>query len=122
MELVPPNAPTAISTVPADPAGAVAVSWLVELTVTAVALTPPKYTKRTPMKFDPLIVTLLPPTAGPADGLTLVTVGGAGRSACTGTVRQRQANSTPIQPRDSMVTLDGMNHCISRKSFPQVGE
>ena len=71
--LVPPSVVTVTSTVPV-PAGAVAVI-LVAVAVTFVAGVAPKLTA---MGFDssvPLIVTVVPPVEGPAEGLTLVTVG-----------------------------------------------
>ncbi len=68
---------TVTSTVPL-PAGAVAVSWLVDCSVTAVAATLPKATAAPLAKFVPVIVTVVPPAAGPAAGLTPVTVGCSG--------------------------------------------
>ena len=58
-----------------DPAGVVAVIT-VALLVTTVALTPPTVTVAL-AKLVPVIVIVVPPTAGPLDGLTLATVGAA---------------------------------------------
>lgn len=70
------------STVPV-PAGEVAVIWFGLLTVKELAGVPPKVTPVAPVKFVPLMVTLVPPTDRPVFGLTLVTVGGGKRScAC----------------------------------------
>ena len=74
--LVPPGVVTVTSTVPA-PAGAVAVIWVALLTVKPVAAVVPKSTAVAPVKFVPVIVTLVPPAGGPAVGLTAVTVGRA---------------------------------------------
>ena len=58
---------TVTLTVP-DPAGAVAVILVAEMTRSLVARLPPKRTARTPMKSRPRIVTLFPPRARPAAG------------------------------------------------------
>src|SRR5437588_1116299 len=79
MGLVPFAEPTVTSTtVPALPAGAVALTWLSELTVKAVAVTAPNRTTVAPVKLAPLTVTAVPPVAGPLLGLTPVTEGAAG--------------------------------------------
>jgi hypothetical protein len=44
-------------------------------TVTFVAAVLPNVTAVAPVKFEPVIVTLVPPEAGPELGLTPVTVG-----------------------------------------------
>jgi len=48
----------------------------VALLVTTAALAPPTVTVA-PVKFVPVIVIVVPPVAGPLDGLTLATVGAA---------------------------------------------
>ena len=75
--LVPPGVVTVTSTVPAVPAGAVAVIWVALLTVKLVAAVAPKLTALAPVKLVPVIVTEVPPAVGPAVGLTPVTVGAA---------------------------------------------
>ena len=55
-----------------DPAGVVAV-MVVALLVNTVALSPPTVTAA-PVKFVPTIVIVVPPAAGPLDGLTLAIV------------------------------------------------
>jgi hypothetical protein len=67
---------TVTSTVPA-PDAEVAVIWVAELTLNVEADVAPKLTAVAPMKFVPVIVTGVPPVAGPLDGAMLVTVGGA---------------------------------------------
>lgn len=47
------------------------------VTVKLVAVFDPNLTDVTPVKVEPVIVMLVPPAAGPALGLTDVTVGGA---------------------------------------------
>ncbi len=76
--LVPLGVVTVTSTVPADSAGANAVIWPAPLTVNDVADAVPNVTAVAFVKLAPLIVTLVPPAVGPADGLTLDTVGGGG--------------------------------------------
>ena len=76
MALVPPTVVIRTSTVPV-PAGAVAVICVALLTVKPVAAVPPKVTAVVPVKFEPLMVTLVPPVLGPAVGETPVTVGAA---------------------------------------------
>jgi hypothetical protein len=73
--LVPPEVVTVTSTVPAAPAGAVAVIWVALLTVKPVAAFAPKLTAVAPVNPVPLIVTLVPPAVGPDAGLTPVTEG-----------------------------------------------
>jgi hypothetical protein len=72
---VPPVVVTVTSTVLALPDGAVAVIEVSEFTVTPVAALDPKSTAVAPVKSTPVIVTVVPPSVGPADGATKVTVG-----------------------------------------------
>jgi hypothetical protein len=74
---VPPTVVTVTSTVPAEPAGEVAVIDELEFTVTPVAALDPKLTAVAPVRSVPVIVTDVPPVAGPAEGDTAVTVGAA---------------------------------------------
>jgi hypothetical protein len=74
---VPPAVVTVTSTAPADPAGAVAVMEVAELTVKPVAATVPNLTAVAPVKPVPVTVTDVPPAAGPELGLIAVTVGAA---------------------------------------------
>src|ERR1700733_12423736 len=68
---------TETSTRPAASAGAVAVIDVFESTVNELAATLPKSTCVVPVKFVPVIVTTVPPAAGPEAGLRPVTVGGS---------------------------------------------
>jgi hypothetical protein len=77
LALVPPGVVTLMSTVP-EPAGDVAVICPAELTVKPTAGVEPKLTALALLKFVPTIVTLVPPAAGPDEGLTPMTVGGDG--------------------------------------------
>src|SRR5690242_11289765 len=78
---VPPGAETVTSTMPAEPAGAVAVICVGEFTVKVVAFVAPNFTAvdvhagEVPWKLVPVITTDVPPAVGPAVGLTLVTIG-----------------------------------------------
>jgi hypothetical protein len=72
--LVPPEVVTVRFTVP-EPAGEVAVSEVIELSVTFVAAVPPKLTVAPVTKFVPVTVTVVPPAAGPEVGLRELTVG-----------------------------------------------
>jgi hypothetical protein len=72
--LVPPEVVTVRFTVP-EPAGEVAVSEVIELSVTAVAAVAPKLTVTPVTKFVPVTVTVVPPAAGPEVGLRELTVG-----------------------------------------------
>ena len=65
---------TVTSTVPL-PAGEVAVIWVDELTVKLAAAALPKLTAVAPVKLLPVMVTVVPPDAGPPVGLILVTAG-----------------------------------------------
>jgi hypothetical protein len=76
VEDVPPGPVTVTSTVPADPAGAVAVICVAELTVKLVAGVDPKLTAVAPVKLVPEIVTEVPPPLDPTDGLAETTEGG----------------------------------------------
>jgi len=72
---VPPPVVTVTSTVPAAPAGAVAVIEVSELTVKPSAFAAPNFTAVAPEKPVPVIVTGVPPAVGPAVGEIDVTVG-----------------------------------------------
>src|SRR5690348_9933938 len=77
--LVPPGPVTVTSTGPVVPAGAVAVIWVLLVAVNVVAgFAVPKLTAVAPPKPVPVIVTDVPPVAGPEVGLTPVTVGAGG--------------------------------------------
>jgi hypothetical protein len=67
---------TVTSTAP-DPAGEVAVIDVALLNANVLAAMPPKLTAVAPVKLVPVIVTEVPPAAGPEDGVIPVTVGGA---------------------------------------------
>ena len=60
-----------------EPAGVVAVIWVLETTFMAVAATPPTVTPVASVKLVPLIVITVPPAVEPVAGATLLTVGGA---------------------------------------------
>ena len=57
-------------------AGVVAVIEVAELTVKLVAFVAPKVTAVAPVRFVPVMVTVVPPAVGPAPGETEVMVGG----------------------------------------------
>src|SRR6202035_5433196 len=61
--------------VPDDSAGAVTVMEVAELTTSPVPVTVPNLTVLAPVKLEPLIVTDVPPGAGPELGETPVTTG-----------------------------------------------
>ncbi|MEY9227935.1 hypothetical protein ABIF78_000258 [Bradyrhizobium japonicum] len=71
---VPPDVVTLTSTVPV-PGGDVAVIWVAELTVKPVAAVAPNVTAVAPVKLVPVIVTTVPPPAGPDVGESDVTAG-----------------------------------------------
>jgi hypothetical protein len=82
--LVPPGVVTVTSTVPGLPAGEVAVTVVAFTAVTLVAAFAPKWTAVAPVRFVPVIVTVVPPPVGPEDGVMLVTVGaGVAQTAIT---------------------------------------
>lgn len=66
---------TVTVTAPAFPAGVVAVMVVLFTTVTPVACALPNATVAPDAKFVPVIVTAVPPAAGPVFGLRLLTVG-----------------------------------------------
>jgi len=72
--LVPPMVVTVTSTAPV-PAGATAVICVAELTANDVAGVAPNETAVAPVKFVPVIVTIVPPAAGPDVGESDVTDG-----------------------------------------------
>ena len=73
---VPPTVVTLTSTVPV-PAGDVAVICVAELTVKLLAAVAPKVTAVAPENPVPVIVTDVPPVAGPDVGEIAATVGSA---------------------------------------------
>ena len=72
--LVPPGVLTVTCTVP-EPAGEVAVTCVADSALSALALAEPNLTSLAPVRFVPVIVTVVPPAAGPLVGETFVTVG-----------------------------------------------
>lgn len=75
--LVPEGVVTVTFTVPAEPAGAVAVIDVALLTVKLVAGVEPNSTAVAPVKLVPVIATEVPPAVEPDEGLRPVTVGTA---------------------------------------------
>jgi hypothetical protein len=75
MALEPLEVTTRMSTAPALPAGETAVMLVAEFTMKLVAGALPKLTAVAPVKLVPVIVTEVPPAAGPLAGLMPVTVG-----------------------------------------------
>ena len=76
--LVPPGPVTVTPTTdPAVPGGAVAVMEPAEFTVNVLAGIPPKLTVLAPVNDAPVMVTTVPPAAGPLAGATPLTVGAA---------------------------------------------
>ncbi|NKA04876.1 hypothetical protein GO307_03150 [Ralstonia solanacearum] len=73
--LVPPEVVTVRSTVPAEPAGEVAVIDVALLTVKLPAFVEPNLTAVAPVKPVPVTATLVPPPVPPEDGEMPVTVG-----------------------------------------------
>ena len=73
---MPPGVVMRTSTVPL-PAGAVAVICVALLTVKPVAAVAPKVTATAPEKLVPVMMTVVPPVAGPEVGEMLVTTGAA---------------------------------------------
>lgn len=73
----PPGVVTTTLADPAVPAGVVAVIEVALSTVIAVAAVPPMVTPVAPVKFVPVMVTLVPPDVGPLDGLIEAMVGAA---------------------------------------------
>ena len=71
---VPPAVVDLISATP-SPAGEVVVIEVAELTVKPGAAVTPKVTAVTPVKLVPVMVTVVPPAAGPEVGEIEVTVG-----------------------------------------------
>ena len=70
-----PPTVTVTVTAPALPAGVVAVICVPLTTTTLVAAAVPNVTVAPEAKLVPVIVTVVPPAAGPLLGLTLLTVG-----------------------------------------------
>ena len=74
---LPPGVVNTTSFRPAVAAPVIAVTEVALTTVTLVAATPPTTTLLAPVKLVPVMVIVVPPAAGPLDGLTLATVGAA---------------------------------------------
>src|SRR5579859_2893464 len=74
--LVPAGVVTVTSTGPEAPAGLVALIWRSETTVTFEAGVEPNLTPVAPVNPQPVIVTPVPPVAGPSEGTTPATTGG----------------------------------------------
>ena len=71
-----PEMVTTTSLAPAVPAGVMQVRVVALDTTTLVAAAPPMVTMGVPLKFVPVIVTLVPPAVLPLVGEMLVTLGG----------------------------------------------
>ena len=78
---VPPAVVTNTLAVPAKPDGIVAVILVEEATTTLVAALPRNVTLVAPVRFVPVITTLVPPAVNPELGLIDVIVGAADAGA-----------------------------------------
>lgn len=96
---MPPLFVTATVTAPALPAGVVAVIVVVFVTEKLAAFTPPKVTAEMLVKPVPVIVTLVPPAAGPEAGETLVTVGAAASAGAGLAPSARQTTTSAARRR-----------------------
>ena len=76
---MPDGAVTLTSTVPGTPGGATAVICVAESTLKLVAAVVPKVTAVAPVRFSPVIVTAVPPAAGPFFGKSFLMIGAAAR-------------------------------------------
>ena len=74
--LGPPPVVTIMPTAPALRAGVIQVIVVLFTTLREVAANPSNVTKVAPVKFVPVIVTLVPPAVLPYDGEILVITGG----------------------------------------------
>ena len=74
---MPPTVVTVISTTPAEPAGETAVIEVAEFCVKLVAAVEPNFTAVALLKFVPVMLTEVPPTALPLVGDIAVIVGTA---------------------------------------------
>ena len=79
---VPPGVVTATLTAPAGPAGVVTVNDVAEFAV-IVPAAPANVADVAPVRFVPVIDTLVPPDVGPDEGDTDVMVGVDVGDACT---------------------------------------
>jgi hypothetical protein len=76
--LVPPGVVTStLAVAPAVPAGVFAATVVASIGVTFVAAVPPIVTPVAPVRLVPVIITSVPPPAGPLAGVIPVTVGAA---------------------------------------------
>ena len=73
--LVPEGAVTLTSTAPGMLGGATAVIWVAESTLKLVASVAPKETAVAPVRSSPVIVTAVPPAAGPFLGESFLMLG-----------------------------------------------
>jgi hypothetical protein len=75
LERAPCVVVTATATVPAACAGEVTLSLVADVTCTDVAVVEPKVTLVVPVRWVPMMVTVVPPVVDPEVGVTDVTVG-----------------------------------------------
>ncbi len=114
--LMPPAVVTVTLTVPL-PAGEVAVHE-VAVQDTPVAAMPPNATLP-PVRLDPVTVTVVPPAAGPLDGLTPVTVG-AGVDVVPALYSSAEASALlPLEPPATRTCPSGSRVavCKARSAF-----
>ena len=114
---MPSGVVTVMSTVPV-PAGLVAVILVALATVKLVAGVEPKSTALVPWKLLPLIVTVVPPTAGPLAGATVLIRGGRHRGQQQGCDRRGLVAAVVVGRFApgcvGMVTgEDGGEYCVS---------
>ena len=76
--VVPPGVVTVTPTVPAVPAGVVALTWVGLTTVRLVPATVPNFTAVAPVRLVPVRVTMVPPVVVPVVGAMELTSGAAG--------------------------------------------
>jgi len=122
---VPAGSVTVTSTEPMlVTAGLVAVIWVLELKVAAVALTPPNCTVAPLTKLVPVIVTWVLPDLGPVVADSTVTVGCAVQVLVAAPAWGATATSPPISPvaaTAAKINLWIMGECPSLPDLHQSG-
>src|SRR5438034_10133226 len=89
---------TVMFTAPAACAGVVAVIVALFTTLTPVAALPPKLTVAPATKLAPVIVTAVPPTIGPEEGATVLTVGAGADAVLNGAIGMTPLPLVPSGP------------------------
>ena len=114
---MPSGVVTCTSATP-PPAGETAVTVVGDSTVKLAAFVPPNVTAVASLRFEPVIVTVVPPVEGPVVGEMLVTVGHCGAAGANARLWPPRVAMPPAPARPHVITGRARSRVVLSPSWP----